>query len=393
MKELVKTTFIETLLRGAVGPDVDLTALHVFEVTATSTVALRGKTNTIFEDGRITPNTISQLAASVNNDPIPLMMDHVMEGTPFGKFFYAESIPTDEGEIELRGFIYVDDSDQDILTKIESASIDEVSICFLPERLLCSECGFDFIEAKENSDFMPLLTRTCPDGHIIGQDGVHGRLVGVAETLELSLVSRGAAKKSKIIGPSDAMLGQTAQRLAANGVNVLENYYCMTSMKDVEGENKVDTTKLLETVTKLTSDKAKVDVELNTVKTEIAALTASVETEKARADAAEAKVAELTAEKETLSASLADIKPEAVESYKTHAGKTYVALKTLSGEENASVPEDFNEVMAFIDENHAKLSALIPTDGVSTGADSKIKTETEVEKSSRLASLASFKSN
>lgn len=393
MKELVKTTFIETLLRGAVGPDVDLTALHVFEVTATSTVALRGKTNTIFEDGRITPNTISQLAASVNNDPVPLMMDHNMAGTPFGKFFYAESTPTDEGEIELRGFIYVDDSDQNILTKIESASIDEVSICFLPERLLCSECGFDFIEAKENSDFMPLLTRTCPDGHIIGEDGVHGRLVGVAETLELSLVSRGAAKKSKIIGPSDAMLGQTAQRLAASGVNVLENYYCMTSMKDVEGENKVDTTKLLETVTKLTSDKAKVDVELNTVKTEITALTASVETEKTRADAAEAKVAELTAEKETLTASLADIKPEAVESYKAHAGKTYVALKTLSGEENASVPEDFNEVMAFIDENHAKLSALIPTDGVSTGADSKIKTETEVEKSSRLASLASFKSN
>ena len=243
MKELTKTPFIKALLSKTVGEGVSVDGLHVYEVRATSTVALRGKAGTVFHKAKISPGTIWQLARMVNEDALPLMMDHDLRGTPYGKFFYGESIPMDNGETELRGYLYVDDSETQVLTKLNSASIDEVSIQFKPEKLLCSDCGFDYMQAAANENYMPFINLECDDGHKIGENGVHTNLVGAEEAVELSLVSRGAAKNSKIIAPSDAKLGEEAQRLAAAGVE-LNNFYCTASASDL-GEEEVDFEKFM----------------------------------------------------------------------------------------------------------------------------------------------------
>jgi hypothetical protein len=393
MKELVKTPFITALLTKAAGPDVDLNKLHVFEVRATSTVPLRGKKGTIFERATISPHTISLLAKSVNEDAVPLMMDHELDGAPYGKFFYAESVPMESGDIELRGYIYVDDSEEVILTKLETGSIDEVSIQFLSSHMLCSECGFDYFEAAANDNFLPLMSHTCEQGHVIGREGVHVRLVGVEEMIELSLVSRGAAKNSKIIGSSDAMLGESAQRLAASGVDVRNDYYCTASIND-EGVNDVDFKDLTAKLTALTDDKIDLATKLVAAEAQVTALTSDRDSEKARADSAEAQVTKLTEAAATASQEAEGVPTsETVTAMSALIGKNYVALKALDGEADANVPEDITEAVKFIEDNQARLSALIPAGGVTVQAGGSQGNLTEGQKKLQIAQVSAFKSN
>lgn len=384
MKELTKTPFITALLNKVVGEGVDLSTLHVFEVTATSTVALRGKSGTVFHKAKISPNTIALLARAVNEDALPLMMDHDMRGTPYGKFFYAEAIPMDDGETELRGYLYVDDSETKVLTKLNASSIDEVSIQFKPERMLCSECGFDYMQAAAEDNYMPFINLACDEGHKIGEDGIHTKLVGVEETVELSLVSRGAAKKSKIIPPSDAKLGQEAQRLAAAGVE-FENFYCTASASN-NGEEEVDFDKFMAQLTAANNEKQEIAVKLNAAETEVATLTASL-------SARDETIAELTEARDTLQAQIDSqendegFSEEQMATLNAYVGKQYVALKTLDGDTDAKALDDVSEMIKFIGENEARLTALIPTEGVTAGAGAG----TDAEKAQRLAEEARIK--
>lgn len=364
MKELTKTPFITAMLHKAVGTDVDLDTLHVFEVTATSTVALRGKGGTVWDKAKISPNTISQLARAINDDALPLMMDHDLRGTPYGKFFYAESIPMDNGETELRGLLYVDDSEPKILAKLNASSIDETSIQFKSEKMLCSECGFDYMEAAANDDYMPFILLACDEGHKIGENGVHVNIVGVQEAVELSLVSRGAAKNSKIIAPSDAKLGEEAQRLAAAGLD-LDSFY-VTASAGHSGEDEVDLKEITTKLSQLTDDKIELSAKLNAATTKAEGL----ESEIADKDA---EITRLTEERDALQTQLNEaaepaVTEEQATKLKAFVGKQYVALKALDGDADATAPDDMTEMVKFIDENETRLSALITPGGVTTAA-------------------------
>lgn len=364
MKELTKTPFIAALLSKAVGEGVDISSLHVYEVTATSTIALRGKSGTVWEKAKISPNTISQLARAVNEDALPLMMDHDMRGTPFGKFFYAESIPMDNGETELRGYLYVDNSEDKILTKLNAGSIDEVSIQFKSDKMLCNECGFDYMQAARDDDYMPFITLECDEGHKIGEDGVHLNLIGVDEAVELSLVSRGAAKNSKIIPPSGAKLGQEAQRLAAAGTE-LDSIYCTASASE-NGVDKVDFKEFNTMLTGLTNDKVDLSTKLAAATSKVEGLEASV-TEK------DESITALTTERDELqtkleAASAEGMSEEQMTALSTYVGRHYVALKALDGDTDAKPSDDLAEMVDFLGKNEARLSALIPVDGASQGA-------------------------
>lgn len=379
MKEVNKTPFVSALLQAAVGEGVDTSELRVFEVTATSTIALRGKKNTVFDRAKISPNTIAQLARAVNNEPIPLMMDHDMRGTPYGKFFYAESIPTDLGETELRGYLYVDPSETKIITKLNSSSIDEVSIQFLSEKILCSECGFDYKQAMAEDNYMPLILLECEEGHKIGVNGVHTNIVGLEDVVELSLVSRGAAKNSKIIAPSDAKLGKEAQRLAAAGVE-LDNIYCTASTGD-QGEEEVDFKELSAKLSSLTDDKIELSTKLNAATSENTRLEGVV-TER------DETITALTAERDDLKTQLeaaseeGDLDADQTAALNGLIGKQYVALKALDGDTDAKVLDDVALMVDYITGNETRLSALIPAGGASQGAGSG---ETEEEQKARAA--------
>ena len=367
MKELTKTPFITALLSKAVGEGVDTSQLHVYEVRATSTVALRGKSGTVFERAKISPSTIAQLSRAVNEDALPLMMDHDMQGAPYGKFFYAEAVPMDNGETELRGYLYVDSSEQKILTKLNAGSIDEVSIQFKSEKMLCSECGFDYMQAAAEENWMPFIELKCDEGHKIGENGVHTNLIGVDEAIELSLVSRGAAKNSKIIAPSDAKLGQEAQRLAAAGV-ALNNFYCTASASDL-GEDEVNFETFMAQLTTANEKTEAAKIELSAAKTQLEGLETTLA-------ARDETITALTTERDDLQAQLDAasegnedaMTEEQVAALNAYIGKQYVALKTLDGDADAKVLEDVAAMVDYIGENEARLTALIPAGGVTIAA-------------------------
>lgn len=382
MKELTKTPFINALLQAAVGEGVDTSTLHVYEVRATSTVALRGKAGTVFDKAKISPNTIAQLAQRINAEPIPLMMDHNMRGTPYGKFFYGEAIPMENGETELRGYLYVDSSEEKILTKLNAGSIDEVSIQFLSSKMLCSECGFDYMQAAAEDNYMPFILLECDEGHKIGENGVHTNLIGVEEVMELSLVSRGAAKNSKIIAPSDAKLGQEAQRLAAAGVE-LNNFYCTASAGD-PGEEEVDFKELTVKLASLTDDKIELSTKLNAAEATNERLTTELSARDETITALTAERDELQTQLEAASANNDEgaLSEEQTTALNALIGKQYVALKALDGDTDAKILEDIPAMVEFITGNETRLSALIPAGGASQGAGSG---ETEEERAEREA--------
>src|ERR1041384_6172409 len=283
MKQKQHTPFITGLLKKTLGEEADTGSLAVFEVVATSSRPL--KKNGIYKNAVITPLTLAQMAQAVVREPIPFMQDHNMEGTPKGKFFYAE-MRQDSGIPELRGLFYLDPTEVDLIAKMNYGTQDEVSVGFLPSSIKCSACGFDYMAALRAGDYEPMMKLTCKHGHKLNQGGVHAKVDGLEDFMELSAVSRGAAPNSKIIGNDNAKLGLDVEKLAASGIDVSDLFLTASAS---EGVDEVDINDL---VVQLTDAKANVLTVTARAETAETALTAATD----RATTAEARVTELETE-------------------------------------------------------------------------------------------------
>lgn len=357
MKQKSHTPFITALLKNTLGSGSDHANVPVFEVVATSSRPLKKKG--IYSNAVLTTLTLAQMAQWIAREPIPLMMDHNMEGSPKGKFFYAE-MRADDGVPELRGLMYIDPTEADLVNKANLGTLDETSVGFLPSSIKCSACGFDYMAALKAENYEPLMTLTCDKGHKLGTNGIHAKVDGIEDFMELSLVSRGAAPYSKIIGNDNAKLGEHIEKLAASGYDISELYLTASAS---EGENKVDITEL---VTQLSDVKSAAAVDKVT-------LTARAEGAEAKVTVAEARVAELEGElaqaKTDLEAAKAEKAPsedaEALGLAQDFLSKQYVAVLNASGETDAEAPESVKEMIDGIEAHRAKLSAILPVGGVS----------------------------
>lgn len=378
MKQLALTEELKALIRSRVGEDVDLEGIAVFEAITLNTKPLPGKKGTIWEGATATPLTLRQIADHINDGGhVPLAFDHDLSGEPKGRVFSAGVDYTADGEFELRTLFYLDPTEQELITKLNAGSLDEVSISFLPTSYLCSECGWDYL--GEGATFENFMDRTCGNGHTVGEDGVHVRMVGLASLLEVSLVARGAADNPKIVGRSASKLAPaTAQRLAARGFET-DRLVCQAS----RGEVRVDTDKL-------TAD-------LIDAKTKVGVLEAAAATHetalKAANDRAEELQTKLTAAEEAngnLEAELATAKTEskteehnaAVAYLQSVLGKLCVA----AGESDENLPESVAELTAAIDEKTKGLTALIPPGG-------KSQDTTDLTEEKPTLALGAFKTN
>lgn len=377
MKQLELTQELITLIKSRVGEDVNLEGIAVFEAITLNTKPLPGKKGTIFEGAVATPLTLRQISDHINNGGhVPLAFDHNLSDEPKGRVFFAELNYSESGEFELRTLFYVDSTETKLISKINSGSLDEVSISFLATQLVCSECDFDYL--GDDADLQNLLTRTCDNGHTIGDDGVHLRMIGLTSLIEVSLVARGAADNPKIVGRSASKLAPApAQRLAARGFEI-EGLVCQAS----RGEDRVNTDKL---VADLVDAQTKVGVLENAATSHSTALeaanTRATELETQLTTAEEAKVeleTQLTAAKDESKADEAD----AAVAYLT---KVLEKLHVAAGESAENLPETVAELTAAIDEKTKGLTALIPAGGASNAA-------TETDKTHK-ASLSAFRTN
>lgn len=351
------TPTLSAQIKAAVGEDVDTENLAVFEAIALNTKPLPGKNGTIFEQAMIMPVTLSQMASSLNSGKhLPLISDHQLMGEPKGRVFAGGLEYASDGGIELRVLFYLDPTEFNLIAKLNSGSLDEVSVQFLSSQFLCSECGWDYFAPGATSD--NFYERTCGNGHTIGTDGVHAELVGLDTFLELSLVARGAADTPKIIGKSASKLAPATQlRLAASGVEI-DGLIC----RGIQGEAPV-TTPI--DFTKLTSD-------LVAAQVGVATLTAGQVTLTAERDALTASLTAANAELATTKTEL-----EAAKAAPTNEADYQLALTFLSdvftkvavaAGKTDPAPATVAELQAGILEMTSDLTAILPVGGVSAGA-------------------------
>ena len=207
----------------------------VYEAVAASTRPLRKK-GSIYHEATMTAELLEAAAAAVNSGDraVPLHTEHRQgEEAPIGRVFRAKTEKDYEGHTLLKAMFYLPATEADLISKIDTAVYDEVSVGLQSTELKCSKCDFDYFA---EGDLFAFYERTCANGHTVGVDGTHVKMNGLDAWMELSLVSRGASYKPKILSQPRAALGdEEYERLAANGLP-LEATLLFASF----GENSMD---------------------------------------------------------------------------------------------------------------------------------------------------------
>lgn len=357
MKRLPLTPELIASIKAAVGQDVDVDErFAVFENISLNTLPLPGKDGTIFEKARVSLLTLKQMVDSINGgNHLPLIHGHNMDGIPVGRVFKAGLELTANGDAELRTLFYIDPTEASLATKVDAGSLDEVSVQFLASQILCSECEFDY--RGEEATWENFRERTCANGHTIGENGVHARLVGLQVFTELSLVTRGAADKPKIVGKSQSKLTTHLQALAARGFEVTELVF-----HGSKGEVDVDLNAVLARIEEKTTEVATLNARVTTLEGERDTANTALEAANGELETARARIAELEGAETPDADALAAAQAE-VDEAKTFLAETFRKLAVAAGETDPTIPETIADLKAGIEAHQTKLSAILPVGG------------------------------
>lgn len=235
MKRLKPTDKIKQNLAAALGSeDFDIERYAVFETIAINDLPL-SKRGSVFHGGRLTPQTLEQMAAHIAKEKfVPLHTLHKYGSElPVGRVMAGmlnKTTSQSGKEVnELRAQFYVPLSNDDgrrIADGLDTGVINEVSVGIRPKVLKCSHCDFDYMGPK--ATFMNFWDMTCENEHTVGKDGVHTIIDGISDFNELSLVSRGAADHARIQAPHEA--------ITASGDSAAHSYQFLHTTKGTEKE-------------------------------------------------------------------------------------------------------------------------------------------------------------
>lgn len=366
MKQLPMTPELSAMIKAAVGEDVDTEHLAVFETIALNTRPLPGKRGTLFENAVVQPITLKEMVDSINGgNHLPLIADHELLGAPKGRFFHA-GLDYEDG-LTMRALFYLDQTEETLIAKLNAGTLDEVSVAFLSREFNCSECGWNYFNpgaSREN-----IWDRICANGHKIGENGVHGEMVGLNQFIELSLVARGAADKPKIVGKSQAKLApQGVQMLAASGFET-DDLVVQASLGKKDDD--MDLSAALSQITTLSSSNGEMKANLSLAEKARDDAQAEVTALKASVVEKDAAIAALTAERDQLAQ-----RPEAVVADERNEAVTFLQeqvnhLLVASGKEKLegdALPIKVADLKAKISELTGNLTSILPVGGRSQGA-------------------------
>jgi hypothetical protein len=369
-KRLDITPKIAAAIARSTDGSVDPATVAVFETGALNTLPL-SKKGTLFDQGRVTETTMRQMADYLNKGtdyaPLHKVHDQAEGGMPVGRVFAGEVIPDADGNPELRCQFYLPlDTEASLINKLDTAVQEEVSVGLQAQHINCSECGFDYLGAEATWEH--IYFRQCPNEHTVGENGVHTIMNGMKNFLELSLVSRGAAKGTKIYSRAKAALGEEGyKQLAANGSHMEATILFASPTTLPKKEHQMDMTVLVE---KLTTAQASVLVK-----------DAELVTEKAANTALTAKVTDLTAQVATLTASADVTKVTGLETQLAAATASVTAALTFvraeadrlavaSGLTKPAADANLETLTASITTSRTKLQETLPVGGKANDANS-----------------------
>lgn len=382
MKQIEKTPEVLAALRQSVGKDVNLDGLAVYEAIALNNRPIR-KEHPLFKGAVADRSLLLEMAAALSQESRPVQIQHLDDDLPSGRAFHGKMIERGS-ELELRVLFFVQNSDEKIISKLDSGTVDQVSVSILPKKILNSVSGFDYLGPSATAE--NIWTGDDGEGNKLGRNGVHGRMVGLDKWFELSLVGMGGAENARIVSRDESYFGSSFQKLAASGVDpslfLLEASTENTDMSDVNLKDLVD--KLAE----LSASVATLTAQVTTLSAEKTALEAKVTDLTEKLDAAENPSEALTAAQTELT----ETKDKLTASEKT-ASDALVLLKdiakkvlTATGKPDQAVPESVDELNTLIADNATKLVAALAAGGKSKDAVDDIEDKP-------VATLAVFRTN
>lgn len=369
MKQITKTPEITAILRQSVGPSVNTDNLAVYEAIAFNNRPVR-KNHPLFKGAIADRSLLLEMAAALSIESRPVQIQHDTDGLPSGRAFHGRV--NDKGsESELRVLFFVDKNETALMNKIDSGTVDQVSVSIIPKKMLNSKSGFDYLGAEAKPE--NVWTGTDNDGNTIGKDGVYARMVGLDNWYELSLVGMGGAENARIVSHDESFFGSSYQKLAASGVDP------SVFLLEASTENEtMDLSSLTDKLLTLSADNATATANIATLtatntslSAQVADLTTKLEAAgkpdetavalQANLDTATAQVTTLTADNEAAIAALR---------------KVATTVLAASGKMDTDVTKlSVAELTALIDETKVKLSAALVVDGKSGDSNTDVNTE------------------
>ena len=228
-KQVEITDELLAQIESVTGTTVDGDNIVVFEAAAASTRPV-SKPGSFYDGSRMTRNMLETMAQALNSgeESVPLHTLHLQGAEiPKGRVFQASVFDEIDGSSTLRAMFYLPLAEKELIQKINLSILDEVSVGVKSKQALCSKCGFDYF--GEDASFEHLWDHTCENGHVLGENGTHLKLDGLDKWMELSLVSRGASDKPKILSRTKQLLSKEEHdRIAADG-KPIEALFLFTS--------------------------------------------------------------------------------------------------------------------------------------------------------------------
>ena len=213
--DIEKHPKVKQKLQALLGSKVDLSTLAVFEARANDTLGITGAGG-FLKDARMTKSYLQAMSARVQEGQyVPIIELHNQhDSLPVGRIFDA-GVFTNGDEADLHALFYVD-ADSEYAKKIENGIIAELSTGTTPKDLKCSACGYDFLASADNrrnlyrgKNYDPL----CPEGHQWGVGGNHLKLSALGKWKEMSVVTRGAVDRAKVLGESELKLAVSDKQI------------------------------------------------------------------------------------------------------------------------------------------------------------------------------------
>lgn len=368
-KRVTITPDIEAKIRHAIGDaSFNTSGIAVYETRALSTEKITQ--NGLFNGARTTAASLMEMAdvLKAEGSAVPLIIMHRGGTLPIGRVFFAESFIMPNGETELRVLFYVPSDKGEFAKDIDNGLITEVSVGVKFKQAFCSECGFDYF--GEEATFDNFWDLECNEGHRIGFEGVHLRLVGLDHWGELSLVDRGAAKDAKIMAEGKRKLAASRTerlgQLAASTSSVARHQW-LDATSSFTGEDPQPTqpkakesnmsNEVMTLSAALGDEKVKVALaqkEASDAQTALAASQADLKTAQEQIAAlkqANEDGAKVVAEKDAAQAAL----KAADEALSEHVKAALVA----AGTPDAEIPAGVDAKLALIKETGTKLHQLV----------------------------------
>lgn len=201
------------------GNAIDFEGIAVYETRTVNTKTLR-KRGGLYEGARIDKSVLEDMVEHLNNsvEGVPMHLMHDTSRLNVGKAFRARIDQRRDGDWEVTTQFYVPLEEAKLVARLDTGTVDQVSVGLLAKQVKCSKCDFDWRQAGMKH-FMDL---TCKNGHTVGKDGVHVISTGGLEKwFELSMVDSGAANDARIVsaGASKFVDEDDVYRLAANNQN------------------------------------------------------------------------------------------------------------------------------------------------------------------------------